>query len=354
MLKICEMGSLDDHGLHLALLWETRESGAVKCNLCAHRCTIKPEKLGICGVRVNHGGQLFTRVYGLATSIAVDPIEKKPLYHFFPGSRALSLATVGCNFGCLHCQNYSISQWPRGKRSDQPVVGQFVAPEDIVAAARDEECAVIAYTYTEPTIYMEYALDIARLAQASGVKNVFVTNGYLTAEAVELIAPYLQGANVDLKGMDDRMLRREVKAESGPVLRTIEDLFRRGIWLEVTTLVIPGSNDDEDQLRQIARFIAHLSPDIPWHVSRFHPTYKRQDRPPTPESTLRRALRIGQEAGLRYVYLGNVVGNEGESTHCPGCGAAVLQRRGFFIQRVAMAQGHCAACGYTIAGWGMP
>ena len=340
--------------LHPALLWEPRQNNSVVCNLCAHRCVVRPGKQGICRVRRNVDGTLYTRVYGMATGLAVDPVEKKPLFHFHPGAGALSIATVGCNFGCQHCQNCSISHWPRDRDPDARVPGTYTPPERVVEAALETGCALIAYTYTEPTIYMEYALDTARLAAAQGIKNVFVTNGYLTPEAVELIAPFLDGANVDLKGLDDRMLKREVKAESGPVLRTIEDLHRRGIWIEVTTLVIPGSNDDDEQLQSIARFIAKVSPDIPWHVSRFHPTYRRTDRPATPPETLRRARRIGEAAGLRYVYTGNLWGDDGESTRCPGCGEIVIQRRGFSLLAVDVRGGACVHCGEAIAGRGLP
>jgi pyruvate formate lyase activating enzyme len=337
-----------------ALLWAPMPSGTVQCNLCAHRCLIKPGKRGICGVRENRKGELFTLVYGMATSLAVDPIEKKPLFHFLPGSKALSIATVGCNFGCLHCQNHSISQWPRMHRGAVRVPGQLLPPEAVVAAALESHSSVIAYTYTEPTIYLEYALDTARLAASEGIKNVFVTNGYLTAEAVALVAPFLHGANVDLKGVDDRMLRREVKAISSPVRRTIEDLHRRGVWVEVTTLIIPGSNDDDQQLTEIARFIASVSPDLPWHVSRFHPTFRRQDRPPTPTPTMHRAREIGQAAGLNYVYAGNLWGDVGESTFCPACHAVVIVRHGFELRQISMKQGHCGHCGEVVLGVGMP
>jgi pyruvate formate lyase activating enzyme len=340
--------------LHPAVLWREGKRGAVHCDLCAHRCEIKVGGVGICEVRRNVDGGLYTRVYGMTTSLAVDPIEKKPLFHFHPGAGALSIATVGCNFACQHCQNSSISQWPRENDPGLPVPGRFVAPEQVVEAAVETGCEVIAYTYTEPTVYMEYALDTCRAAVARGIKNIFVTNGYMTGEAVELLAPFLHGANVDLKGTDDRMLRREVKAESGPVMRTIEDLHRRGIWVEVTTLVIPGSNDDETQLRGIAGFIADLDVDIPWHVSRFHPTYRRLDRPSTPPDTLHRARRIGEEAGLRYVYTGNLWGDGGESTSCPACGQVVLKRRGFSLLAVHTKDGACAECGQAIAGRGLP
>ena len=340
--------------LHPALLWEALSDGKVRCDLCAHRCEISPGQLGICHVRRNLDGALFSRVYGMCTGLAVDPIEKKPLFHFHPGTSSLSLATVGCNFGCQHCQNCTISHWPRGRAADEPVPGQPMSPEVVVEAALAQGCEVIAYTYTEPTIYFEWALDCARLAARRGLKNIFVTNGYMTAEAVELMAPFLHGANVDLKGLDDTMLRREVKAESGPVLRTIEDLHRRGIWVEVTTLVIPGSNDDDEQLSGIARFVAHIDRDIPWHVSRFRPTYQRTDRPATPEETLHRAATRGAEAGLRFVYCGNLWGDDSESTRCPSCETTVIQRRGFSLQKIAVTDGTCDACGLKLPGRGLP
>jgi pyruvate formate lyase activating enzyme len=340
-------------GLHPAVLWDRLDGGAVQCNLCAHRCEIRPGKLGTCQVRRNVDGELYSRVYGMSTGMGVDPIEKKPLFHFHPGAGALSIATVGCNFSCQHCQNCSISQWARERGPEAPVPGQYTTPEQVVSAARRSGCEIIAYTYSEPTIFLEYALDTARLAAEQGLKNVFVTNGYMTAEAVELVAPVLHGANVDLKGSDDSMLKRETKAESGPVRRTIEDLYRRGIWVEVTTLVIPGSNDDDQQLRQIAGFIAGLDPNIPWHVSRFHPTYKRLDRPATPAETLHRAVQIGDEAGLHHVYTGNLWGDDRESTRCPGCGQIVIQRHGYSLGRVAISGGRCS-CGTRIAGRGLP
>ena len=343
-----------ESNLHPALLWEALPDGAVQCNLCAHRCEVRSGDSGICAVRRNVDGELFTRVYGRSTNLQVDPIEKKPLFHFHPGARALSLATVGCNFSCEHCQNHSISQWPRWHDPDAPVPGRPCSPEEIVSAAEETDSLVVAYTYTEPTIYMEYALDTARLAAERGRKNVFVTNGYMTAEAVELIAPYLHGANVDLKGTDDRVLKREVKAQHGPVMRTIKDLHARGVFVEVTTLIVPGSNDDDDQLQKIAGFIAGLDPQMPWHVSRFHPTYQRTDRPATPESTILRAIEIGAEAGLHHVFVGNLWGAEAESTRCPGCQAVVIQRRAYTLGKINLQDGKCTACGHAISGRGLP
>ena len=345
-----------ESNLHPAVLWQEQGDGTVQCNLCAHRCVVQPGGVGICAVRRNVGGALYTRVYGRTTSLAVDPIEKKPLFHFHPGSRALSMATVGCNFNCDHCQNHSISQWPREQVDDHESVvpGRRHTPDEIVATARETGCEVIAYTYTEPTIYMEYALDTARLAVGHGVRNVFVTNGYMTAEAVELIAPHLHGANVDLKGTDDRMLRREINAVCGPVMRTISDLHARGVFVEVTTLVVPGSNDDDRQLRQIAEFIAGVDPEMPWHVSRFHPMHRRSDRPSTPEATVLRAMEIGAAAGLRHIYPGNLWGADHESTRCPGCEAVVIERRGYSLGTISLEGGRCKACGYGISGRGLP
>lgn len=343
-------------GLREALLWQPLASGQneVVCNLCAHRCQLRPDQLGICGVRINRAGTLFTRVYGLLTSQAIDPIEKKPLFHFHPQARTFSIATVGCNFTCLHCQNHPLSQHYKKKPASDVLPGEFIPAADVVEEAIYRRCEVIAYTYSEPTIFLEYALDVARLAKSRGLKNIFVTNGYMTEEATALLAPLLDAANVDLKGADDAMLRRETKSVSGPVRRTIEDLYRRGVWVEVTTLIIPGSNDDDAQLRQIAEFLVSISPDLPWHVSRFYPMYQMLDRQATPPSTLERAVRIGEQVGLRYVYTGNVPGDKHEHTHCPQCHQTVIERCGFSVGRIAMRNQKCDSCGSLIAGQGLP
>jgi pyruvate formate lyase activating enzyme len=337
--------------LHQAKFWESAGDTKVRCRLCRFRCVIADGRKGRCGVRENRGGLLYSLVYGQTISENVDPIEKKPLYHFHPGSRSLSIATVGCNFHCLHCQNHEISQWPH-ERSGIP--GTAMSPQDIVRHARQSNSTSIAYTYTEPTIFFEYAYDTAVAAKTAGVKNVFVTNGYTTTEALEEIAPYLDAANVDLKGFSDRAYREVTGASLDGVLECLKDYRRLGIWLEVTTLVIPGHNDSRDELRQIANFISdELGAEVPWHISAFFPTYKMQDRPPTPLATLQMAREIGRESGLDYVYLGNVNDAEAGDTICPGCGQAVIRRRGLQFIEAAVSGGQCRHCGHAIAGIGL-
>ncbi len=334
-----------------AMFWEQAGEGRVRCGLCRFGCVIAPGKRGLCGVRENREGTLHTLVYGKCIAEHVDPIEKKPLFHFHPGSRSYSIATVGCNFRCLHCQNFEISQWPH-ERSGIP--GTDLPPEAIVAAALRNGCTSIAYTYTEPTIYFEYAYDTAVLARRAGLKNVFVTNGYTTTAALEAIAPYLDAANVDLKAFTERFYREVTGATLAGVLACLQDYHRLGIWIEVTTLVIPGWNDDEGELRQLAGFIANkLGREVPWHVSAFHPTYRMLDRPATPPTTLQRAAAIGREAGLHYVYVGNLPVAGGEDTRCPHCGATVIQRRGFRLLAMDVQQGCCRVCGGKIAGVGL-
>lgn len=334
--------------LHPAKFWEAAREGKVRCNLCRFHCVIADGRRGLCGVRENRDGALFTLVYGLSIAENVDPIEKKPLYHFHPGSRSLSLATVGCNFRCLHCQNYQISQWPQ-ERSD--ISGTKLPPQEIVRHAMESGSASIAYTYTEPTIFFEYAYDTAVKAKAAGVKNVFVTNGYTTTEALESIAPYLDAANVDLKGFSNKAYREVTGASLDGVLDCLRDYRRLGIWLEVTTLVIPGHNDSEDELRQIAAFIAdELGCDVPWHISAFYPTYKMLDRPPTPVSTLYLARDIGLRAGLEYVYLGNVNDSGAGDTICPGCGQVVIRRRRLQFLETELTDNRCNRCQHEIPG----
>lgn len=330
-----------------AMLWESLGEGRVRCVLCAHRCTIPPGGRGVCQVRENRNGKLYSLVYGRLVSQALDPVEKKPLFHFLPGTGTLSLATVGCNFRCDFCQNHEISQFPRehGGR----IVGEPVEPEEIVEAAKETGARSISYTYTEPTVFFEFCRDVGRLAAEEGLRNVFVTNGYMTEEALAEARGWLHAANVDLKSFSEDFYRRFCGASLQPVLETIARMWEAGIWVEVTTLVIPGRNDSEEQLRWIAEFLVGISPDIPWHVSRFVPAYKAWDLPPTPLSTLRRAREIGLSAGLRYVYMGNVPG-EGEDTLCPGCGRTLIRRYGFFVLQNDLVEGACPHCGTALAG----
>jgi pyruvate formate lyase activating enzyme len=277
----------------------------------------------------------------------VDPIEKKPLFHVMPGSRTYSIATVGCNFSCRHCQNYSISQVDR----NAPVRGEQATPAEIVQRALGSNCASISYTYTEPTIFFEFAYDTARLARPAGLKNIFVTNGYISREALEAIAPFLDAANIDLKGFSEGFYRDVVHAKLSEVLDSIIEYRRQGIWIELTTLIIPGLNDSDAELQGIAEFIVtNLGADTPWHVSQFYPTYQLTDRPRTPPATLRKARDIGLAAGLRYVYEGNVPGAGGENTTCPSCASALIKRSGYIIQTDRVINGSCPDCGAAIAG----
>ncbi|OFW57462.1 MAG: AmmeMemoRadiSam system radical SAM enzyme [Actinobacteria bacterium RBG_16_64_13] len=330
-----------------AVLWrEWRGGPSVHCFLCAHHCRIAPGERGKCGVRENREGILYTLVYGCAISSAVDPIEKKPLFHFLPGSMSFSIATVGCNFTCSFCQNADISQMPRVQGT---IIGGALTPQQVVDGALDAGCLSISYTYTEPTIFYEYARDCARLATASGLKNIFVTNGYMTAEMLGDIDGNLHAANVDLKSFSDAFYRSLVGARLKPVLDSIRRLWEMGVWVEVTTLLIPGRNDSEQELRALAAFLASISPDIPWHVSRFHPTYNLRDVPPTPVSAIEKALHIGREEGLHYIYGGNIPGHSSESTLCPGCGSVLIERQGFRTGESGITDGRCSRCGREVA-----
>lgn len=334
-----------------AMFWEKAAGGKVKCSLCRFRCLIAGGQRGVCGVRENREGVLYTLVYGRSVAENVDPIEKKPLFHFYPGSKSFSVATAGCNFRCLHCQNYQLSQLPLSHR---PIAGSNLPPGEIVRRAKEAGCRSISYTYTEPTIFYEYAFDTAVLAREEGIANVFVTNGYITEEALTHIAPYLDAANVDLKGFSEKFYREIAGATLQGVLDSLKVYKKLGIWTEVTTLVIPGDNDDEADLRGIARFIAgELGPETPWHVTAFYPTFRLTDRPPTPVETLRRARQIGLESGLRYVYEGNVSGEGGENTFCPSCGETVIQRRGFRLGAVRLREGRCGFCAAPVDGVGL-
>jgi pyruvate formate lyase activating enzyme len=334
-----------------ALLYTRLAQNCVRCNLCAHHCVIPDGKLGVCRVRKNVNGTLFTLVYGCAISQNVDPVEKKPLYHFHPGSLAYSIATPGCNFRCKWCQNWQISQMPREK---ELIGGCELSPEEIVADAVKSGSHSIAYTYTEPTIFFEYALDMARLAHQAGLANVFVTNGYMTREMLELVHPYLDAANVDLKAFRKETYRRYVGAGLQPILDNMKLMKKLGIWLEVTTLVIPGINDDISELRDAAQFVAQeLGADTPWHISRFFPAYRMTGTSPTPQATLELAQQIGREEGLQYVYVGNIPLENGSDTFCPNCGRALIRRFNYGVIFNRMETNECPACGEPIAGVGM-
>jgi len=290
---------------------------------------------------------LVSLVYGKVIAQHVDPIEKKPLFHFLPGSRSYSIATVGCNFKCRFCQNADISQMPNDQ--DQ-VWGKDITPPEIVEEVVSSRSATIAFTYTEPTIYYELALDTARLAVTKGIKNIFVSNGYMTEECLKDIFPDLHGANIDLKSFEDKFYREQCGAKLGPVLKTLETMKKMGVWLEVTTLLIPGLNDSPKELKGLAKFLADLDPDIPWHISRFHPTYHLTYVSPTPPESIHRAKDIGYEEGLKYVYSGNIPGDKGEKTYCHECGELLIDRFGFSVRKNRLVSGRCPDCQAVIPG----
>jgi pyruvate formate lyase activating enzyme len=333
-----------------AMFYVQKGDNRVRCGLCRHWCLIGDGARGICGVRENRGGTLYSLVYGKLVAENADPVEKKPLFHVLPGSRSFSVATVGCNFRCRHCQNYAISQ----VAPKQPISGISRSPAEVVEKALAAGCSSIAYTYTEPTIFFEFAYDTARLAREAGLLNVFVTNGYITREALATIAPFLDAANIDLKGFTEPFYRDYVHASLAEVLDCIVDYRKLGIWIELTTLLIPGLNDADDELQGIASFIVtNLGADTPWHLTQFHPTYQLTDRPRTPVATLRRARDIGRAAGLRYVYEGNVPGEGGENTWCPACAALLIERHGYVIGTNRIRGGACPDCGTAIVGIGI-
>jgi pyruvate formate lyase activating enzyme len=330
-----------------AMLYSPLEEGKVQCSLCNHRCTISPSKRGICGVRENREGKLYTLVFGRAISLNVDPIEKKPIFHLFPGSSSFSMAAVGCNFRCLQCQNHEISQMPV---EEGRIEGSRVPPSKIVSLAKEYRCRSISYTYTEPTIYFEYAYEAAALASKEDIKNIFVTNGYMTEEALRMIQPYLDAANVDLKSINEKFYKEVCGARLKPVLENLRLMRQMGIWVEITTLVIPTLNDSDREFEEIAQFILSLGPEVPWHISAFYPTYKMLNLPRTPASSLHRAREIGMKAGLRYIYCGNIPGEEGEDTFCPHCHKRVIERVGFRVLQNGVIKGECRYCHTKIDG----
>ncbi len=330
------------------MLFQTLDDRKVRCNLCGHKCVIPAGEFGLCRVRENVAGSLKTHSFAALVALNVDPIEKKPLFHFLPGTRSLSIAAAGCNFQCEFCQNWRISQSPRERLNGG---GKAVSPRQVVTAAINHDCRSISYTYTEPTIFFEMAYETAKLAHERGIGNCFVSNGYMTPEAVETISPYLDAINVDLKAFRDETYRRVMKARLGPVLTCLRVLVEAGVWVEVTTLIVPGMNDSDDELRDIAAFIAgDLGRGVPWHVSRFHGDYRMTETPSTPIETLKRACELGAQAGLKYVYCGNVSGLADENTYCPSCSRVLVKRVAFSIEDIAITGGKCPDCSEVVQG----
>ncbi|MEW6333558.1 MAG: AmmeMemoRadiSam system radical SAM enzyme [Thermodesulfobacteriota bacterium] len=330
-----------------ALLYEKEAGGRVRCALCAHRCRIEAGARGLCAARENREGVLHSLVYGKVIAENTDPIEKKPLFHFLPGSRSYSIATAGCNFRCAFCQNHEISQLPR---SITAVAGRERTPVQIVEQAKRNGCSSISYTYTEPTIYFEFAWETAGIAVDEGLKNVFVTNGYMTAKTLELLGTRLDAANVDLKSFRDDFYKTQCGARLQPVLDTLRRMKAMGVWVEVTTLLIPGLNDTREELGDLAAFIVSLGAETPWHISRFHPRYRMTGTPPTPTDAVHRAVEIGKAAGLMYVYSGNLPGDAGENTRCARCGHLLIGRYGFAIERLDLKGSSCPRCGAPLHG----
>ena len=331
-----------------AMLYEKLPDRSVVCHLCAHRCRVRPGRMGVCAVRENRGGILYTWVHDRIAASAVDPVEKKPLFHFLPGSKTFSIATVGCNFHCRYCQTWDISQTPKVRRRHIP--GSKTSPEEIVAEAKASGCKSVAYTYSEPTIFLELAVETARLARHEGLKNIFVTDGYITPEGLDVIAPWLDAANVDLKAFDETTHRALCGARLQPVLDGITDIRARGIWTEVTTTLVPGVNDSKSELTALAGFIRSVDSAIPWHVASLAPAYLMSDHAPTSPQAMERAWKIGKDTGLDYVYCFGVATEDHGNTLCPRCNERLVEREGLAVTRMALDNAHCPSCDAPVAG----
>lgn len=332
-----------------AYYYETLDELTLQCTLCPHRCVLGEDDRGFCRVKVVKGGKLSTLVYGNPCSWHIDPIEKKPLFHFLPTTGAFSIATAGCNFRCLNCQNWQISQF-----TPEETVNTDAMPDKVVGAALATGCRSIAYTYSEPSIFYEYMLDTAKLADEAGVKNVWVTNGYLSEEPLREYSGYLDAANVDLKFFDNDLYKEVTAGTLQPVLDTLKVLREEGVWFEVTNLIVPTLSDDLDMIREMTAWIyANLGPDVPLHFSRFHPDYKLTHLPQTPVRVIEMARQIAVDEGLNYVYIGNIPGHEAQNTYCPSCGEVAIERQGYYVQFRNFEDGVCTKCGESIAGvWG--
>lgn len=335
-----------ENSYKLAQYQDKRTDGSVRCKLCPHVCLLQDGEVGICHARQNTGGTLYTLAYGNPCSVSIDPIEKKPLFHFRPGAAILSLATAGCNFHCLNCQNWQISQaFPDDFGSYR------LSPKEVVETALSRNVKLIAFTYTEPTIFYEYMYDIAVLARKNGIKTVMVSNGFINPQPLSDLCPYLDAANVDLKCFDNAAYRQLTGGSLHPVMETLKTLKKNHVWLEITNLLIPGFNDDEKMIREMCKWLIDNGfSDTPLHFSRFFPTYKLNDTPPTPEKRLFKAKEIAEETGIRYVYIGNVSHTNGENTFCPACKNLLVERKGFSVTKNRIAGGKCSFCGEEIAG----
>jgi len=332
-----------------AMLYEKLDDlAAVRCDLCGHHCVLGLDSFGICGARQNKGGKLYSISYGRLIASAVDPVEKKPLFHYLPGSLSFSIASAGCNFQCRFCQNYSISQL---RNEDIMSTTEVVTPESVVGEAVKKGCRSISYTYTEPTVNFEFIYDCSKLAKEKNIKNVWITNGFMTKEAIEKISPYMDAANVDLKAFKEETYGSVMGGRLENVLDSIKMLRKKSVWIEITTLVVPDMNDSDEELKDIASFIKNVDPWIPWHVSAYHADYKyatRKDR--TPDKSIEKAARIGHDSGLNYVYSGNIWGSKGEHTYCHSCKKIIIERYGFTIRQNKINDGKCSLCNANIPG----
>ncbi|HII72299.1 TPA: AmmeMemoRadiSam system radical SAM enzyme [Candidatus Woesearchaeota archaeon] len=330
-----------------AMFYEKQERMKVQCKLCPHQCVILHGKRGVCRVRENRQGVLYSMVYGLPCTAAVDPIEKKPLFHFLPGSKAFSIATAGCNFHCKWCQNWEISQRP-----PEEVPSMKMSPEEVVSKAIRSGSETIAYTYVEPSIFYEYMLDCAKLARKQGLKNIMVSNGYLNPEPAKKLFKYIDGINIDLKGFTEEFYREYCGGRLQPVLDTIKLAHKMGVWVEVTMLIVPTVNDDFNKIKEMCQWLKDSVGDrVPLHFSRFFPMYKMTHIEPTPVETLLHAEKIARGVGLKYVYIGNVHGNHDEATPCPKCGKKVIERTSFFtVEKNNVKEGKCKFCKTKVDG----
>jgi len=338
-------------GIHPAMHWISLDNNRVQCRNCPNRCMLKPGETGICRARKNIDGKLYTLVYGNPCAVHLDPIEKKPLFHFMPGTYAFSIATAGCNFYCLYCQNYQISQVGPGKTTNYNLPPEGVI-QNVFAYRNSYDISSIAYTYTEPTIFFEYMYDTAKIAKKSGIKNVYHSNGYIEKEPLIQLIDFLDGANIDLKFFDDQMYKKISGGFLEPVLETLKTLKKRDVHLEVTNLIIPTINDNMDEIKKMVIWIkGNIGKETPLHFSRFFPMYKLRNLPPTPIETVEKARSLALDLGMEYAYVGNVpYGHPGENTYCPHCHKLLIKRYGFSIIENHLKNGKCPYCGTRIAG----
>lgn len=328
------------------------DSGKIRCDACAHFCILDEGEIGKCGVRKVANGELSLEVYGVLNAINIDPIEKKPLYHFLPNTEILSVGTVGCNLSCAFCQNYELSQYP--KEHGGEVVGRYViSPQELVAIAKERNIPSIAFTYNEPIIYFEYAYDVMKLAKEAGIKTVFVTSGYESKKSIELSTGLLDAMNIDIKSFNDDFYKELCGGRLKPVLECVENAVKNKIWVEITTLLIPGRNDSDKEIEDICKFVKSMGIEVPIHFSAFHGAYKMREVPPTPHETLNRAYEIAKSINLRHIYVGNIMDNERQNTYCAACGELLVERSGYLGEKVINHlddKDRCPRCGYRLKG----